>query len=239
MKNKHLPYLSVLLLSLVLPSCSKDKDIPYVSNSTKNKINTVTQFVYDGLSTYYFWADEVVSKKPTEQDLPKPYFYKALNTSDTEHGWSWITDNVDELNDSFDGVDVSFGYELAFTLVGNQPFAYVKYVYPNSPADLAGIKRLDFIGKLNGNNIKLTSDGKYIDQSDINILYGANTVNFSIYNLTSNGLVFTKDIPVTPNNSGKDPVIYKNIYKIGGKKIAYLFYSSFIDNFNESLYKVF
>jgi len=78
-------------------------------------VNTVSQFIYDGMSTYYYWADEVVSKKPGISDVnPANYFYKILNYIDTQHKWSWITDDVQGLLAGFQGESLSFGYDLDF-----------------------------------------------------------------------------------------------------------------------------
>ncbi|HOT64046.1 MAG TPA: hypothetical protein PLV98_01340, partial [Dysgonamonadaceae bacterium] len=53
--------LIAVLFSFILTSCEKDSPVD-TSNDT---INPVSQFVYDGMSTYYLWANEVVNKKPT------------------------------------------------------------------------------------------------------------------------------------------------------------------------------
>lgn len=77
----------------------------YTANATvsgdatiSKEVNTVSQFVYDGMSTYYFWANDVVNKQPKLTDVdPENYFYKILHSTDTQKGWSWITDDVNGL----------------------------------------------------------------------------------------------------------------------------------------------
>ena len=113
-----------VLFSFILTSCEKDSP---VDTSNDDKINPVSQFVYDGMSTYYLWASEVVNKKPTVADTdPEAYFYRILNSTDRQHGWSWITDDVDALMADFSGESLSFGYVLSFYLIGNDPYAYIK-----------------------------------------------------------------------------------------------------------------
>jgi C-terminal processing protease CtpA/Prc len=236
-KNLFLGLIAVLF-SFILTSCEKDSPVD-TSNDT---INPVSQFVYDGMSTYYLWANEVVNKKPTVADAdPEKYFYSILSSTDAQHGWSWITDDVDALMADFSGESLSFGYVLSFYLIGNDPYAYIKYVYPNTPAAKAGLQRLDFIGKLN--DVKLSTvqrnEDTYISDRDYNLLYGNSAVKFTTYKLSGTTLVQDKEVTITPDKTPKDPVIYSNIYTIGNKKIGYLFYADFVDDFDYRLYEVF
>ena len=61
------------IVALGMSSCSKDT--PVDPTQTTKEINTVSQFVYDGMSALYLWADEVENKKPSTNDIdPKKYF---------------------------------------------------------------------------------------------------------------------------------------------------------------------
>lgn len=236
MKRIFLYLLTVTILFAFSTSCDKEEE------DDKQPVNTVSQFVFDGLSTYYFWADEVENKNPSSTDNdPETYFYSILNSTDTQHGWSWITDDVDGLLAGFSGTSLSFGYDLGFTIIDNVVYAYVKYVYNNTPAAKAGLKRLNLIGKLNGQTIKTEQRNgiTYVSSNDINLLYGSNTVEFTVYKISDDQIIQDKEITITPNESGKDPVLYDNIYTIGDKKIGYLFYTDFYDNYNHRLYEVF
>jgi C-terminal processing protease CtpA/Prc len=239
MKKILLLGLIAVLFSFILTSCEKDSP---VDTSNDDKINPVSQFVYDGMSTYYLWANEVVNKKPTVADTdPEAYFYRILNSTDRQHGWSWITDDVDALMADFSGESLSFGYVLSFYLIGNDPYAYIKYVYPNTPAAKAGLQRLDFIGKLN--DVKLSTVQQngytYISDRDYDLLFGNSAVKFTTYKLSGTTLVQDKEVTITPDKTPKDPVIYSNIYTIGEKRIGYLFYADFVDDFDYRLYEVF
>ncbi|WP_019538249.1 S41 family peptidase [Proteiniphilum acetatigenes] len=206
------------------------------------EVNTVSQFVYDGMSTYYFWADDVINKQPKLTDVdPENYFYKILHSTDTQKGWSWITDDVNGLLAGFEGKSLSFGYDLSFTMIGNDVFAIIKYVHPNTPAARAGLQRLDWIGELNGQPITTVQRGGnvYISDQSIGLLYGNNTVTFSTYKISGNQIIPDKEVTITPDDSNKDPVLYDNIYTIGNKKIGYLFYTDFYDSYNYRLYEVF
>jgi len=172
---------------------------------------------------------------------PENYFYKILHSTDTQKGWSWITDDVNGLLAGFEGKSLSFGYDLSFTMIGNDVFAIIKYVHPNTPAARAGLQRLDWIGELNGQPITTVQRGGnvYISDQSIGLLYGNNTVTFSTYKISGNQIIPDKEVTITPDDSNKDPVLYDNIYTIGNKKIGYLFYTDFYDSYNYRLYEVF
>ena len=233
----------IAMIAMWITSCSKDTPVDPQPDTLKGQeINTVSKFVYDGMSLFYKWADDMIDKKPTVNDIDqKKYFYSILHPTDTQHGWSWITDDVNGLIAGFKGESLSFGYVLGFTMVGNSPYAYIKYVYPNTPAAKAGMKRLDFIGNLNDAKITtVEKDGKvYISDRDYDLLFGNSTVKFTTYNYTANGLVKNKEVTITPDKTPKDPVLYTNIYNIGTKKIGYLFYTGFVDDFDNRLYEEF
>ncbi len=205
-----------------------------------NGVDVVSQFVYDGMSLYYKWADEVENKKPTKEDSdPKKYFYSLLNASDTDHGWSWITDDVEELLNSFSGIEKGFGYNLKFITTDNKIYAVVKYVFDNTPASNAGIERLDFIGEVNGKPITINAEG-YISSESLKALFGNNPTTFSLYKLEEGKIVAKKEVTVTPEENIKtNPVLLDSVYRIGSKKIGYLFYTDFISEYNQALYEAF
>lgn len=232
MKKIFIYFNLLAVLVLLSVSCKKDPvELPIIDNK---KVDPVSQFVYDGMSLFYFWADEIVSKKPTKEDVdPKAYFSSLLNPLDKNKGWSYITDNVDELLADYSGEPKDFGISFSFLAMNQERTeyaAFIQYVYPNTPAANAGIKRLDIIGKINDQPI---TDNNFMT------LYGGNAAKFSLFKLSSNGLVHDRDVNLTPTVNKTDPVLYKNVYEINGKKIGYLFYTSFIGEYNNSLYNAF
>ena len=228
--NKITQAISLLfgvLLTIFVSSCKTEPEEP---NNT-----IVSQFVYDGMSTYYLWADEMVSKKPTSKDSnPSKYFESILNPIDKEHGWSFITNDVQSLLAGFSGEPKSFGFSVVFVVLNEvqaEPVAFIQYVFPNTPASKAGLKRTDMISKING---------QPITENNYRVLYGNESATFTIYkNDKSNNLEEYGNVTLTPTVISTDPVLYTNIYEIDGKKIAYLFYTGFIQNYNSSLYNAF
>lgn len=222
----------ILSLSILGTSCKKDEP---VTPTPSEKVPIVSQFVYDGMSELYLWADRMKDKQPTISDIDPEKYFKSILYSPTDK-WSWITDDAKELVAGFAGEPKSFGYHYSgsFFMPANEErsqFYYIiGYVYPNSPAEAAGLKRLDLIGKINGNPIT---------ENNYGLLFGDEAVTLTIYQLTEKGITQEKDVYLTPITIKTNPVFFDDIYTIGDKKIGYLFYTSFISNYNNQLFDVF
>ncbi len=247
--KKYLLFVLQVVFALSIVSCN-DKDDPTPPDPKpkpkpeKPKINPVSQFAYDGMSVYYKWADQMKDKKPTAANTdPKKYFYSLRSQPDIDHGWSWITDDVEGLLKGFSGESFSFGYNLLFTRLDGDSkiYAFIKFVFPNTPASEAGMERLHLIGEINGSTIGIEQrDGKtYIAKKDIDVLYGNNQATFTLYKIKDGMAVKDKDVTVTPKEINTNPILKDSIYNVGDKTIGYLLYNSFIGNYNEELFKSF
>ncbi|WP_346236900.1 S41 family peptidase [Niabella insulamsoli] len=222
---------TLLLISVSLFSTSCDPDDEDIVENEP----VVSQFVYDGMSTYYLWADGMKSKTPTQanENAPEDYFYSLLNPLDTENEWSWITDDVDALLADFSGTPKDFGWSLAlYRVTGtNDVEAYVKYVFPNTPAANAGVKRGEIIFQIGGG--PLTT-------SNYTQLFGGNTISVGVGNLQTSS---SRTVTLTPVTIQTNPVLIDTVYRdrpeFAGKKIGYLFYSDFIAPYNAQLYNSF
>ncbi len=228
MKKTSLTLL-ILASAIWATSCKKDDSI----TPQNNDVPIVSQFVYDGMSAFYLWADDMVNKKPTPNDTdPKKYFESVLHKTDTDHEWSWITDDIEELLKDFEGEATdAFGFSPLPLWTDNtrtQLLGFIRYVYPNTPASEAGIVRGNVITKINGDNITL---------SNYAILYGANKE--TTFTVVDQNYENPREVKITPRSFPTDPVLYHKVYEIEGKKIAYLFYTGYRSNYNNKLYEVF
>src|SRR5690606_1005601 len=149
MRNLKHTWLLMLAISLVTISCKEDPipvpEVPEVPELTR-QVNTFIELVMNDI---YFWADDVPEIDVRYEEDSEEYFYKLLHEEDT---WSFITDDIEALEKSFEGVETSFGYSLAFGKFSNTGniFAVVEFVYPNTPAAEAGIERSDIIIEMDG-----------------------------------------------------------------------------------------
>ncbi|MBN2237607.1 MAG: hypothetical protein JW729_08595, partial [Bacteroidales bacterium] len=171
------------------------------------------------------WEADLPVIDPKFEFDSKAYFHKLLAAEDK---WSFITDDIDALEGSFAGVETTFGYSLAFGRFSNTNalFALVEYIYPNSPAEAAGLKRGDIIFKLNGLDI---TEENYMD-----LFYGS-TISITLGINNAGNISQGNSVSMTSEILNLDPVLISKIVEEGGRKIGYLFYAQYISNYNSSL----
>lgn len=231
-KLRNIPLL-LFLVSLLAVSCSEsplpvpeDPDITGSKTEASAVTQKVNSFIKVIMDDVYLWYDKVPDLDVRYELDSKDYFKKLLYKEDK---WSFITDDVKSLESSFQGIETSFGYSLAFGRFSNTGniFALVEFVYPDTPAERAGIKRGNIIVEMNGKDI---TDKNYRD-----LLY-ASTLNLSLGILGDKGIsVDPKPVTMVAEVLNLNPVLIKDIIEHGGKKIGYLFYAQYISKYNSSL----
>ena len=224
--------LFLLLFALgVIISC-KDNPLPEPDinqNEASAQTQKVNQFIKDVMDGIYLWYKEMPDIDIKYELDSKEYFDKLLYTEDK---WSYITEDAQKAEDSSHGIEKTFGYFLARGQFSNTAtyFAVVEYVYPNSPAENAGLERGDFIVAINGEDM---TESNYME------LYNADEITITKGMYTSNGISLGNDISLTSVNLNLDPVIMYKVIEKDGFKIGYLFYAQFISDYNSSLKEAF
>ncbi|MFV0592259.1 MAG: S41 family peptidase [Draconibacterium sp.] len=185
----------------------------------------VNKFIKDAMSDIYLWYDQLPNIDYTKQPDPKQYFNSLLYEDDK---WSYITDDVDALENSFQGIETSFGWSLAFgtfTNTGNW-FAIVEYVYPNTPADNAGIKRGDIIVLMDDESITKDNYSDLINGESIKITLGV---------LGNDGISTGSSVSISAQELQLNPVLKTTVIEESGHKIGYLFYAQYIEKYNDAI----
>ncbi len=186
----------------------------------------INGFIKTAMTDIYLWYKYLPNIDIKYEMDSEDYFNKLLYEEDK---WSFITDDIKALESSFEGVETSFGYSLAFGRFSNTGniYALVEFVYPETPAAEAELKRGDIIVKMNGSDI---TDNNYRD-----LLYASNlTISLGI--LGEGGIsVDPNSVKMTAEELTLDPVLITEIIEHEGTRIGYLFYAQFISNFNSSL----
>lgn len=190
----------------------------------------VNEFVEAVMNDVYLWYASVPDIDIEYEFDTKAYFEKLLNEEDK---WSFITDDVKKLEESFEGIETSFGWSLGFGQFTDQQgsptgnlFALVEFVYPNTPASQAGLKRGDFIFSMNGKDITEINYMDLLNSSNLSISYGQ---------YGTSGIINAQTLSMNALKLNLDPVQFINIIEHGGHKIGYLFYAQFVDNYNASI----
>ena len=231
MKNVKL-LMWIVVVIITFTACPNKKDEPTTDDSeqelrdsllqVKAQTFLVNEWVNDVMEEVYYWNNYIPSSlTPDSTTDPEDFFEEHLYSSDK---WSYITSDYEALSGELSGEPVSMGYSPYFTLVSDeQVIIIVEYVYPDSPADKAGLERGDVI--LTINEKELTIDNYYT-------LYSGSSYTAGIGFITNSTGSFSiidagKTISMTAEVIEADPVLYSDILEISNKKIGYLVYVSY------------
>lgn len=228
------------LLFVVFVACKKTADTPASPSFSTNSGSTTSDsaanvFIYGAMKDYYLWADQMPSLNSTALKIkPIDYFYTLLYGYDTIDRFSWMDTSATNLTNQLNGINTVLGVKYsAFYADGTQTnvvFA-ISYVLKGSAAEAAGIKRGDFIYKV---------DGKQITVANYQSILQNQTLSIELANYI-NG-VFTgtgKAVSVTKTTLQTNPILKDTVVEWSGKKVGYLTYIQFLNSFDDSLRAVF
>lgn len=207
------------------------------TSSISEEIQQADQFAINALGVYYLWNNEInkdLSKLSPETcadpiSVVRDIRYHA-NGKEVDH-WTVLTNDLDSMTSSVEGLGLSFGYDLTGMWVDQARTSLVfivNYVAKGKPAERAGLKRGDIIWTLNGKDITLDN---YSD------LFYASSVSIQVqHGLESKELV---TVSMEANKEWENPVLLDTTYDVNGKKVGYLVYNSFDVNSMTTLPDVF
>ena len=217
-----------LWVMFVLPGiqgCKKEDPSPGTD------LNDLTVYEYIQTLYYhvYYWNREVESfvlKRPPASGDPLAYFERLKYDKDKASladfnsrrydRWGFMTTYRDYSGVLVEGKYKSYGYNIGKAV--DQTYR-ICFVYKNSPMDRAGIKRGFEMRKVGGKDLEtLEKTGKI--EEELNKT--TNQFVFADYE----GNVFEKTISAAEINI--DPILYNAIYDVGGKKVGYIMYNTFI-----------
>jgi len=220
----------IILFSAVIVSCTDVPEPDPAVEKAPSLTIAVNEFIQTVMNDVYLWYSEVPDIDIQYEFDSKAYFDKLLYTDDK---WSWVTDDVVALENSFQGIETSYGWSLAFGQFVDQNstptgslFALVEFVYPDTPAEKAGAKRGDMIYKMNGADI---TENNYMD------LLNSSSITYTYGQYGATGITNEKTTSMTALELNLNPVQFTKIIEHGGHKIGYLFYAQFIGNYNSSI----
>ncbi len=245
MIKKNLRLLLMLVIAAVmitLGSCKKD-------NSFKLNTFEINEFIWYGMNDYYLWYKNVpkldenlfdpqknmltVSSFNTLQkkygDDHSSFFNSLLYKKETIDKWSWIVDDYIALENSFQGITLSMGFEYGLVRYGtNGIFGYVQYVVPGTPADDAGIKRGDIFISIDSQDLNL--------ENYRSLLFGRTVYSISFANIVGNTLAPNgKTLSLTAVEVHENPIHHTEVIETGGRKVGYMVYNAFRSNYDVDL----
>ncbi len=231
--KKYIGILLACLLPLGFVACSDD-DVPEKEpvvlpgddGKEENKSDYYTfseayinQFCYDQMSYYYLWWKDI-QNNIGDWLLGDDPIKKVNSIRYKEDEWTSAIENIKPYTEPSTTTYGTYGYDF-------QPYwadaamthvvAVVKMVYPDSPAEKAGLKRGSVIVQMDGRNIENKNE-------DYNALLSSSSLSLSVYNPDSK---ITEEVKMTPTDMYLEPVLYEKVFDCGGKKVGYVFFNDF------------
>ncbi|WP_051189600.1 S41 family peptidase [Daejeonella oryzae] len=244
---KKYGYRNTLMISaflMLFTACKKDPapaptPAPPVAKATRTELTKDSIFLY--AKETYFWntslpsADVFNARSYADFDaeLSKIRSYKIdPATGKAIDKYSFLDDG--SLSSQLGGVSGDYGFSANFNN-GDRSDLRIRYSYPGSPAALANVKRGQRIIKLNG-----SSDVNGNSEASVNFLNNAifgNNASVSMTLRNPDGTTF--DVNITRGSYSLNPILYKNVFTAGTKKVGYLVFNSFTTNASAKLDEVF
>jgi carboxyl-terminal processing protease len=243
---------AIVFFAVALPfffySCSKDDD-EIVTTPTEEEEEedpvVITESVYTWIESEmrekYYWYSEIPAASSLNYKLGVPDFFESLLSSkdgkhndNSDYFYSYIesTSDVSASTRGISQIDYSYGFEFQLYKVEGSVdyYVHILYVAPSSPAAEAGLKRGDWILKINN---------KAIDNSNSATLLGGNAATLSVANYKkteSSSWTNIRTINITSARTIEDdPLYYHNVYTSStGKKVGYLVYNHFTADKDEN-----
>ncbi|MEO9893439.1 S41 family peptidase [Aurantibacter sp.] len=247
MKNKYFTLLC--LIGLVVIGCKNDDDLlvnPNIPVPDGEANVSVQDFMYRAMNTWYFWKADVpdlADDRFTSSEEYTSFLESEENPSDffdellfSEDRFSRSSDDYKTWTNALSGISKSNGLEFGLVRLNQSDtiFGIVRYIIPNSDASTKAISRGDIFMGVNGTTL---NDDNYVD-----LLFGdADSYTLNMATIENNELM-ANDIEINlTKNDGlvEDPIFLDKIFEINGKKIGYLVYNSFTDEYDEDLNEVF
>ncbi len=246
---KNLKYIFLTLFSgLIFTACSNDDSEDFndpTNELVENKeLYEEENFIYRTMSDIYLYKNDVAVladnffSNTADRHLffdnfssPEALFDKLVATHDR---FSFLHSDYREMDKmaagtkSMNGMD--FGL-VTFCSTCSEVFGYVRFVFPNSVAEEQGVERGMIFNRVNGQQLTRTNFSSLLSTETFTIGL-AKIENSQISNLD-------RTISLTARQQLKNPIIVSKIFDVDGKKVAYLFYESFNNDFDEELNQAF
>ena len=223
MMNLSMYFRACLLLGLVFScfACKKDD-----GNDKNNK--TTNQWIESTMRSYYLWYEEIPDKKSLNFNSDPELFFRSLlapedgkTKNETRYYYSTIKKKKSAATRSNMGEEPTLGFEFQTWIINRAGYRAVSvlYVLPGSPAEEKGLRRGDWIHKINGANVS---------NENVSDLLGGKTVVLEVSDRYDD--YHTHSVELIPTMVEDDPIFLTKTFQdesTGNKKVGYMVYNHF------------
>ena len=220
-KRTYRTLLLAFALPLLLARCSDDKFDDGSDLTDNQRVNAYTLDLLTSGQSLYLWADQLSAPYPSDGLAPDAYIRQLRHHDDR-----WSNAQQDPLASRAevyenDDTEHGFGYHLlAYQIQSGATsvyLAWIAYVYPGSPADLAGLRRGDII---------VGRDDSPLSATDLNDLNNADRLSLTVSDAS---LENPRDVTLSATNYTVDPVLATAVLPLpDGSRVGYLHYTRFV-----------
>lgn len=222
MKLNQKVTISVLASVFALSGCGGDSDSQPPILDQCSALGELNQF-YDYMEENYFWNDSMPTVNPSNY----ANVYQLLDAlAVPEDRYSFIL-TEDDYQSRFVSAEY-IGLGFSSRQVGQQIF--INYVYAESPADLAGIKRSDEITHINGESVQTLIQQNRYDQALGDAVVGA-SVELTWRDLDGNSYTDVLSKQVVETNT----VLAAEVLEVEGREVGYFVLNTFINRTGSDL----
>ena len=238
------------LIFFVLMLCTACTQQPYSgidapSNARPNTEDAIISYIDQRLEQEYYWLDEVKQKRsmfnrrlPWDQYLSHALSKLTTNEDDGSYNskgqrsyYSYIRDVTATRAEK-----MGFGILLHYTILiidDNDHLGFVvESMYPNSPAEMAGIKRGDIIIEIGGRFIDTSNYANHFNSIQSG---GVTSLDLTLRRRAESGAEF--DVSLQGAYFDETPIACYDVIDVEGydKRIGYLAYLGFESEYNNEL----
>jgi len=245
---KKLRFIWVLLLAVMIGCSDSSPTDPDPGNENGEEASDEKQFVWNAMNYWYYWQGDVTELGDDYFDSDTDFNNYLKDFSDAEtlfeslrhpdDDFSFFIDDYEEYQNEQDGVYAALGFNYGFYYKDSQQrdlVGYVRYIIPGSPADDAGLERLDLFTEVDGTTITVNN---YLD-----LLTNDSAHDLTMVRIDTSGgslqYVEEETKMVDSQQVIEDPIFTTEVIDTSGVKIGYLMYNSFQTNSHQDLNDVF
>lgn len=239
---KRVLYILVLLAVACTQPGYPGIDNPQQGGSANDR--KIIDYIDQRLSQEYYWLDEVEEKQSLfNRNLKWENYLDAslamlstnsddgyINSKGQRVFYSYIRKSNSTTRATVAGFGIGLHYTIAVIDSENQHYGFVvEKVYPDSPAERAGVLRGDVITMIGNSYINPSNYATRFNSIEQNT---ASSLELKLRRQSDNT---THDVELTKDSYSETPVIYSDVIEVDNQKIGYLAYTSFVGEYDEEL----